>query len=448
MLLRLLALTAALTAMTLFSGCACPSGGCRLPRTPSVSCDNELAVPDGELPSFVELASVEALVPLPAPTETYQAIDAATCQCRAATNMAQANLVELERHWAKVVFECDTKNVGKNLCLDRDLLALRATGLRNDAAGSALSAFYQLAGLEVQKNYLQLGIEELRLMRERIDKLKSKGIELPGEVDRSVILSQLAELEDQRYQLDFQRIQLNGQLQKLMGCSLDEWTFYWPQLDWQPEISPLDVEAELAVGLATRADLRGIGLVLCQLEKETLPVARGVLNFAEATVGTVEPQDGMIHWLRCFRCNATELPIRCRQLAIFYSDAEQAATAEIKMAAYQIALQQQRVVAAQSLVEQDQKRLKELEDTRDIDDISIFEISKARARLYESQSKQIDKVVQLQIAQVTLRKAQGMLAVECGFSPKLCCEGCCDGACCRCIKQTCRKPKRTCSSGQ
>ena len=229
-----------------------------------------------------------------------------------------------------------------------------------------------------------------------------------------------------------------------MGCPLDEFTFFWPQLDWQPDLAPLDVEAELAEGLASRSDLRGIGLVVCQLEKNTLPVARGVLKFAESTVGTVEPQDGMIHWLRCFRCNESELPLRCRQLAMFYSDTEESATAEIKSAVYQITLQQQRVVAAQSLVEQHQGHLRELEETRDIDDISIFEISSARARIYEAQSKLMERVVELQISRVGLKQAQGILAAECGFSPSLCCEGCCDGECCRCVKQTCLKPSTSC----
>ena len=193
----------ALTAITALAGCACPSGGCSVPRTPCAPCVDQLTVPEETQPTFATLASADLLVPLPAPTETYQSLDAATCQCRAATNTTRANLVELERHWAKVVLECDTKNVRKNLCLDRDLLALRATGLRNEAAGSALRSFYRLAGLEVQKNYLQQGIEESRLTLSRIDKLRAKGIELPSEIDRSTIVGQLAELEDQKLQLDF-----------------------------------------------------------------------------------------------------------------------------------------------------------------------------------------------------------------------------------------------------
>ncbi len=433
MQLRFIAILAIMPLSAVLGGCKCPAGGC-VPRTACAPCANKLTVPANELPDFAELVSMESPVALPSPSEVYEMVDASTCQCRAATNLTSAQLVELERHWAKVVIQCDSKNVRENYCLDRDLLALHAAGLRNEAAGSALKAFYQLAGLEVQKHYLQLGFNESQVTLDRIDKLQAKSIELPEKVDRSVIVSQLAELEDQQLQLDFLRIQLNGQLQKLMGCPLDENTFYWPQLDWQPDMSSVDVEFELAEGLATRTDLRGLGIVICQLERNTLPVARAVLKFAESTVGTVEPQDGIYHWARCFRCNESELPIRCRQLAMFYEETEQGATAEIKNAAYQIVLQQQRVVAAQRLLETLQGRLQALEDTRDIDDISIFEISNARARIFDAQAKLIEQVVGLKIAWVTLREAQGLLAVECGYSPKLCLEGCCEGACVRCEK--------------
>lgn len=447
MLSRIFALTAIIPFTLTILGCACPKGGCGVPCTPSLPCVNELAVVEEELPAFVDLASAAVLVPLPAPTETYQTLDAMTCQCRAATNLTAANLVELERYWAKIVISCDMKNVRENLCLDRDLLALRATGLRNEAAGASLRAFYQLAGLEVQKHYLQMGIDESKLTLDRIDRLDEKGIEIPGEVDRTAMVSQIAELEDKRLELDFLRIQLNGQLQKLTGCPLDEYTFFWPQLDWQPDLVPVDVACELAEGLASRSDLRGLGLVLCQLEKNTLPVARGVLKFAETTVGTVEPQEGAIHWALCRKCNDTELPVRCRQLAMFYSDTEQNATAEIKGAAYKIALQQQRVVASQELVTKLEEQLRELEETRDIDDVSIFEISNARARVFNAKSKLLEHIVQLKVSQVGLREAQGLLAVECGFCPTLCCEGCCDGACVRC-NQHCGKGRASCNTNR
>lgn len=451
MLVRFLALAAFLPFSLIVTGCACPRGGCGVPRTPCAPCINDLSTPEQELPSFVELTSAETIVPLPAPTETYELLDAMTCQCRAATNLTAANLVELERYWAKIVISCDTKNVRENLCLDRDLLALRSTGLRNEAAGAALRSFYQLAGLETQKHYLQMGIDEARLTLDRIDRMEAKGIELPAKVDRSGILDQIAELEDKKLELDFLRIQLNGQLQKLTGCPLDEYTFYWPDIDWQPDLMPVDVECELVEGLSTRADLRGLNLVLCQLEKRTLPVARGVLKFAESTIGTVEPQDGVIHWLRCRTCNDTEVHVRCRQLALFYTDTKQTAIAEIKGAAYQIGLQQQRVVSAQSLVEQLENEVRGLEETRDVDDISIFEISNTKARIFTAKSKLLEQVVGLKVARVALREAQGKLAIECGFCPTLCLEGCCDGACVRCGRcggQGCVETRRSCNATQ
>ena len=445
MLKRILAIIVIAPLSVVLAGCACPSGGC-IPRTPCAPCENELTVPGHELPDFFELTQSECeLVPLPTPTETYQLLDAATCQCRAVTNATLANMVELERHWAKVIIECDSKTVRENLCLDRDLLALHATGLRNKAAGDALRVFYQLAGLEVQKQYLALGVEESRLTLQRLDKLRSKGLDLPKGIDRSQVSKNLAELEEKQMQLALMRIQLNGQLQKLIGCPLDEYSFYWPQMDWQPDLSAIDLEAELAQGLATRSDLRGISLVLCKLEKPTLPIARGVLKFADSTIGSVEPQGGMIHFIRCLRCSEAELPVRCRQLALFYEHTEQGATAEIKGAGYECHLHQQRVVSSLANLAQLQDHLHELKETRDINGVSIFEISRAKAQVYDAQVKMIEQVVQLNLAQVSLRKAQGMLTVECGCCPKLCCEGCCDGACCRCEKKTCSKPRCSCS---
>jgi hypothetical protein len=152
-------------------------------------------------------------------------------------------------------------------------------------------------------------------------------------------------------------------------------------------------------------------------------------------LGSVEPRDGLIHLARCFHCNKSELPIRCRQLAMLHADTENLAIAEIKSAAYKIVLQQQRAANTQQTVEKLRSRVEELTKIRGVEDISIFEISKARGDLYKVESKLIEQVVALEVAKVDLRKTQGLLALECGFDPKLCCEGCCDGACCSCRRK-------------
>ncbi|MCH7752495.1 MAG: hypothetical protein IH898_10120 [Planctomycetes bacterium] len=424
MILRLIAITGFLMLVAVVSGCKCPSGGC-VPRTPCVPCVLEPAEVDGQPPDLAALTCADCeLIPLPAPKETYQLLSADTCQCSAATNAPVANMVELERHWARVVIECDTNAVRENYCLDRDLMALHAAGIRNDSASAALKAFYQLAGLEAQKHFLQLATDETGRTLDRIVNLRERAITIPDGIDYGTVESRLHELKDQQLQLAFLRIQVNGQLQKLIGCPLDETTFYWPQFEWQVDLTPVDVEGALALGLATRADLRGLELMICKIDKVTLPVARAVLAYADGTLGSVEPRDGLIHVARCFHCNKSELPIRCRQLAMLYADKENLAIAEIKSAAYKIVLQQQRAANTQQTVEKLRGRVEELTKTRGVEDVAIFEISKARGDLYQVESKLIEQVVALEVAKVDLRKAQGMLALECGFDPKSCCEGC------------------------
>jgi hypothetical protein len=89
----------------MLGGCKCPSGGC-VPRTPNVPCAFETAEVIGEQPDLAALVCADCeLVPLPAPTETYHVLSADACQCSAVTNAPLANMVELERHWARVVIE-------------------------------------------------------------------------------------------------------------------------------------------------------------------------------------------------------------------------------------------------------------------------------------------------------------------------------------------------------
>ena len=433
MLLRFFAIVALISLMTFGAGCKCPCAKCGVPRTPCAPCiypTCECESPPPDLASEIPLEWVPQ--PLPTPSETYELLNAGTAQCNAATNATVANMVELERHWAQVIIECDTKGVRENYCLDRDLLSLHACSVRNDAAASALTAFYQLAGLEAQKHHLNHALQEVEQTFNRVENLREAGLEVPAGLDRANVGKQFRDLEDKLAQIDLQRLQLNGQLQTLVGCTLNEHSFFWPQMDWQPELEPVNIDMELAVGLENRHDLRGLGIVLCNMEKVTLPVTRGVLKFADSTIGSVEPREGIIHTIRCLQCYEHEVPVRCRQLALFYDDTAARASGEIKVAAYKIGLQQNRIVLAQETVLELRKRLAELEKTRDTDDVPVFKISTARTDLDQAEANLIEQVVALKLAQVELKKSQGMLANECGFMPQLCLEGCCDGACMRC----------------
>ncbi|RIK72537.1 MAG: hypothetical protein DCC67_19155, partial [Planctomycetota bacterium] len=364
-------------------------------------------------PALGEAPPRAALQPLPSPDETYAILTPADCQCRAATNANVANMIALEEHWASVIIECDSKVVQANLCLQRDLLELHAADVRNKAAAAALEAYYQLAGLEARKHYLELAIVETARSVQRADQLRQSGLEV--DIDREALAMRLNELEDQRLQLQYARIQLNGQLQKQLGCPISEQSFFWPQADWQPNMTAIDAEAEVAAGLPNRFDLRGVELALCNLEKTTLRVARGVLGVADSTLGSVEPVEGLVHRLRCIPCSDHELDVRCRQLEMLYRDTEQLATAEIKSAAYEVVLQQQRVALAWEAAHQRRNGLDSLMARRDAEDVPVFEVSSARGRLYDAEAKLVEQLADLKIAEVRLRRAQAALAAECGF---------------------------------
>lgn len=379
---------------------------------------------------------------LPEPGACYLLLNPCDCQCRAVANAVTANMVELEQHWATVTIECDSRFVARNLCLLRDLFELRALAIRNDAAGQALEAFYQLASLEARRELLELAEREAQDSVDRAAKLVRSG--LPLDVDQGELAAQFHELQDRRLQLNLARLQFNGKIQKLTGKAICEHDFYLPQVDWSCPLAPLDAEAELARGLACRFDLQGLELLNCQLEKSTLRVARAALSVADGALGSVEPTEGWVHRVRCILCSDHEVGVRCRQLAMLYEDTEQLATGEIKGAVYEIVTQQHRVQLAQAAVVDARRRVEELSAKRDVDDVPVFQLSAARTRMFDAESKLIEQTALLKIAEVRLKRSQGLLPRECGFSPELCWDGCCDGACTECQPPTCRPGEAPC----
>ncbi|MCA9241741.1 MAG: hypothetical protein KDA37_16135, partial [Planctomycetales bacterium] len=351
-LLRILP-PALLTLAALMGGCKCPSTRCA-PCARVAPCAYERSVAVWETPDLTQQAMSADdslfLFPcqLPSPEDTYHLIDASACQCNAAMNAKVPYLLELEQHWAGVLIDCESEAVRKALCLTRDLLVLREAELRNKAAGAALTSFYLLGGVEVQLLYAQRGIDEAQVTLDRIDALTAKGLQAPEVVDRADLASRLNDLQDAKLQLDLTRVQLNGQLKKLLDCPLNLHDNFLPQVDWRCEFSTPDYDTLAAEGIAHRSDVRSVRLAACRLEKATVPVSRAVLAVADTALGTVEPQGrlGVCRLIRCGCCYEQEESIRRRQLCALLAEARGVAEAKIKAAAYQVVSQQQRVALA------------------------------------------------------------------------------------------------------
>lgn len=370
-----------------------------------------LASPVGEL---LQIRS------LPTPGESYDSLTESVCQCQAAQNANEAQLIELEAYWAGVMVDCETGASERAFCLAKDLLSLQAAGKRNEAAGSALATFYLLASLEARETYLQQGANELRQSVNRVRRLKSKGLVVPSQVDADELATKLAALKDDAIELQLTRVHLNGQLKQLLGCPIEAERMFWPELAWQPDFVPPDVEGLVSEGLASRIELRSLRLAISGLNKTTLPIARAVLQASNGVLGSIAPLEGPLHQLRCAGCNAKEPTVRFRQLRLLLSESERLITAEIKAAAYKQIAQQERVQLAWQAVRDRREELQQLESRRDVDRTSVFEISRTKGRLYTAEATLVEQVIELKLAEAAVRQAQGMLAVECGYRPAVC----------------------------
>lgn len=425
MLVRNLSLVSIVLGVWAWAGCRCPSQNC-VPSTAKVACPAELTLATELAPDVTALA--HSVARLPSPTEEYRLLDEYECQCTSVANAYLGNLLQLEQHLAAVFAECESSKARRNLTLQRNLLGLYSADKRGLAASNAMVAFYYLTELEAAVPHLDHVIQETTYAARRANLLTEQ--DLAPTIDPTDYDRQLLQLLDRQTELNVRRLELNGHLQRLLGCTLPTDTFFWPHVANVIEYEPVDVDAAVAVGLATRQDLRMIRLVMCNLDKDTLPVVQAFLGAVDGALGTATVQDGCIHRLRCIACSDHEVPVRCRQLRILLDDAERAATTAIRLAAFETQAHYERIIIAKQTVDSWRERVERLKAKRAVEDTSVFEITTALNELSQAEIDLVHHITQLRLARLALRQAQGLLPGECGYAPVICCPPTRDGGCC------------------
>jgi hypothetical protein len=367
-------------------------------------------------------------------------LTAPDCQCRAAAVATKADLAELERALAAELACCEGRKTACPMALTRDLLALHAVEKRDEAAAAALELFYRLAELEGRAQRLEASLAEATAAARRVEQLHEQG--LLGDVERQAMERQRLDLIDKRAQLAILRQQLTSGLRVLLNCPRESTVAdaYWPDIPWDLKPVTVDVEAEIAAGLAERKDLRGLRLVLCRLNVDTLPVARALLQVADTSLGAASRPPISLHPLRCRGFECEELDVRREQLERLLATAEEAAIAEIESAALQLQTEYRRAVLSGQQLALRRARLDELIKKRDVKRTLWVEITQARLAVLAAESDLVERIVAVRLAEVHLRKAQGALATECGYVVTCECDACgeCDG-CSECGEcETCR----------
>ena len=242
---------------------------------------------------------------------------------------------------------------GETLCAYSKAVVASAEEKRHQAAFAAMQSFFQLAELEGTSQRLQETKLELVTVASRIQKLRAKNL-VGKEMQYSSEQRQL-KLSDQLAQLALSRKQLNVQLQTLMGCQNQYQvegiqSNYWPEISWQLEPSLLDTDAEIARALASRHDLLAIHLVLGQLNRDTLPVARTLLQASESTLGSIAKPKTLLPWRDCEDFECQEVTVRREQLTRLLATLSAKTTAEVRAAVASIRTARERAVIANKVL--------------------------------------------------------------------------------------------------
>ena len=361
-------------------------------------------------PDLSALSSYDAvdrvLSPLPAAGQ-YRALRVEEVQCLAAANAPLAKLYASES-------EAATTNTGRRgqqaAPVQAKLMAYRAVDQRNKAAGLALELFYRLAEAEANHDILDRSIEEIDRAVANLDQLRQSGLKVP--VDQTAVRRQKLDGLDRRIQLSSAVRQMQGQLQQLCGFEADETMPVWPEADLIVTITPVDVQAAVAEGLASRADVGALGMLNVSLNADTLPAARSGMAPLGAGLGASIISKRLLGGKSG---SAEELQARQAQLTQAQADTVRTASREIGEAAHDVETRLREIAVAKERQELWAHRVAELQERHETDGVTAFDLSAARLEWLHAQSDTVRRVIAWKIAQVKLKQAQGLLAAECGY---------------------------------
>ena len=296
----------------------------------------------------------------------------------------------------------------------------RSLDHRNTAAADAATAFYRLAEIESLYSIVADTLRQLTEARQQAEQLREEALVENDVVEK--LRRQQADAREKLSALLLKRIQLNGQLRTMLDCRLDSPLPYWPEANLHASAVTIDKDLEVSEGLATRPDLRALRLAWSRLDSTTLPIIRGVLGVADGSLGTVAAGGGRLRNLTEHRLVDHEVFARDEQLQLMLYNQEQAVTAEILSASWQIETAQRQVAIAAEKLESRRREVKLIEQQRETSRASALDLQAAQVFVHQATAEFVQSIVALRLAEVELKRAKGVLALECGFDWSPCCE--------------------------
>ncbi len=370
-----------------------------------------------DLSALPSLHQVDQILGHPRPVGNYHSLGPDECQCLAVGAAHRANLLDAER---RALAAAETKGLCKSQdnSLVYDVLRTAAIEDRNKAAGDALNNYYLLARSEAQLDMVAHGLVDARQAISGFERAHDKGLMVRA--DKSDFPRREIELRGQQAQLQDSIVQLNAQLWQRIGiapASPDE--RIWPATDLTVVVEPLDVEAAVQLGLATRAELGALRRVCYCLDKDSLAAARAAMSQVNPLLG-MAPAPTECHgigglWEKLKGCLATdrELDQRRNQVCQYARVRESEVAVEIRQAAATVELRLREVALAKETLGQWTGRLDEVQTRTGTGGATFADVAATRLALSKAQADVVAQIVDWKIAQARLKQAQGLLVSEC-----------------------------------
>lgn len=363
--------------------------------------------------ALVSYEEVDRALGSPPSPAGYRVLRAVEVQCLAAANAPIAKLYDAESE--AVLANSNRRGQRAAVALSR-LMAYRAVDERNKAAAAALELFYSLAEAEANRDILQRSVEQIDRAAANLEELKRSGLKVPD--DQSAFRRQKLDWLDRQIQLSSAIRKIQWQLQQLCGFEMDQTTPIWPEADLTVIVTPVDAEAAVLEGLANRADLGALQMLAGSLDADTLPAVRsGMQAFSPGLGASIAAK----RLLGDRSADYGEARSRQSQLAQAQVDAELNVTWEIREAVWNIETRLREIAVAGERQEVWRQRGAALEEKRESNGVTAFDLAAARLELHRAESELVHRVIAWKIAQVKLEQAQGLLAVECGYGLPGCC---------------------------
>jgi uncharacterized coiled-coil protein SlyX len=355
----------------------------------------------------------------------YRALPPQLCQCLAAKHAPLADGLDNQRRQLEPRRGSASCRSGhqsdKQRAFQESLLLYSALEIRDQAAGTALEWYYQLAGAEAKADLLTISVERGRDVLKRVERLKELGIPLPAPIED--YQRQIVELQLQQAQNQLTIQQLNGKLRVALGYNpTHAWRFGpEPGVPLGTETAP-DVEAAVHLGLSQRPQLLLLRSAIANLDRDTLGSARSLLQTINPLLAMSRPGP---------RCKSLSLAgkmlhlqpgqedeverIRA-QLSDYLCERERAVEAEIREAVYEIGARREATLLARAAAGSWQERIRDLEKQHAQGIRGVAELNKAYMDSYKARGQVVQEFLGWKIAGVKLKQAQGILPAECGYS--------------------------------